>query len=78
VVPAYANASGKSGVASYDDSLTDSIIVRFKRGSPRNYVYTVASCGRATVDKLKRFARAGWGLNRYITARVRNGYAQKW
>jgi hypothetical protein len=77
-MPAYANLSGRSGVASYDDSLADSIIVRFKRGSPRNYVYTTASCGRATVDHLKRLARAGVGLNRYITKSVKFGYASKW
>jgi len=78
-VPAYANASGRSNVVSYDDSLADSIVVRFRRGKgPSNYVYTVASAGRAGVDELKRLAAAGLGLNRTITKRYKYAYARKW
>lgn len=74
----YANNSGRSGVLAYDDGQPDAITVVFKAGRWRTYVYTVASCGRQTVETLKRLARAGSGLNSFITTHVGTAYARKW
>ena len=60
----YANKGGDSGVASYESS-EDSLTVYFTSGAV--YLYTVDSCGEFTLDLLKRLARAGRGLNSWLT-----------
>jgi hypothetical protein len=62
----YANAGGDSGVARYELG-EDYIDVEFTTGAV--YRYSVRSAGKANVEKLKKFALAGIGLNSYI-ARV--------
>lgn len=76
-MPAYANLSGKSGVIAYDDSSPDEILVTFRTGRYRHYLYTAASCGTAAVNVLRSRARAGKGLNSYISSHVRTGYASR-
>ena len=76
-MPAYANLSGKSGVIAYDDSTPDEILVTFRTGRYRHYLYTAASCGLAAVNVLRSRARAGKGLNEFITRHIKGGYASR-
>jgi hypothetical protein len=73
-VPQYANASGKSNVASYEEG-EGWIAVTFKDGS--TYTYTDEATGAGVVDVMKRLAASGFGLNGYITRHVRKNYASK-
>lgn len=59
----YANSGGDSGVAEYELGV-DYIDVKFTTGAI--YRYSVRSAGKANVEKLKKFALAGIGLNSYI------------
>lgn len=74
-MPAYANLSGKSGVRAYQLG-TGYILVSFKDGS--NYRYSYQATGRGMVDEMANRARAGFGLNRYITRVVKGAYESKW
>ena len=74
-MPAYANLSGKSGVKAYQLG-PGYIVVSFKDGS--NYRYDYPTTGQARVDEMSNRARAGFGLNRYISRVVKTAYASKW
>jgi hypothetical protein len=73
-VPAYGNLSGKSGVRSYVMG-AGFIEVTFRDGSTYRYSYPVT--GRSRVDEMQNRARAGYGLNRYITKSVGSAYEWK-
>lgn len=73
-MPAYANLSGRSGVASYVEDW-DAITVTFTTGAV--YRYTYASAGEANVEQAKELARVGKGLNAFIMRRMRKLYASK-
>lgn len=73
-MPAYTNKSGKSNVASYEFG-DDWIAVTFGDGS--TYTYTVASAGITHINVMITLAQAGFGLNSYITRKVRKLYAKK-
>ncbi len=70
----YVNLSGSSGVVAYQMH-EDSILVQFS--DRMKYLYTNASAGILNVAEMKRRARAGRGLSRYISARCRSLYAWK-
>ena len=70
----YANLSGKSNVASYQEDW-DAINVTFKDGS--TYRYTYASAGEGIVEEMKNLARVGKGLNSFINRRAKYLYAYK-
>ncbi len=70
----YRNLGGDSGVAAYEIG-PGSITVQFKDGAV--YLYTNQSAGAASIAEMQRLARAGQGLNSYISRVVRKGYAQK-
>ncbi|KPY56750.1 Uncharacterized protein ALO94_04145 [Pseudomonas syringae pv. spinaceae] len=70
----YGNLGGNSNVARYEIS-ADSIIVEFGDGS--QYLYDGTRPGQESVADLQRFARAGQGLNSYISRVVRKNYARK-
>ena len=70
----YANAGGDSGVVAYEVG-DDSIAVQFKGGA--EYLYNYASTGQANVEQMKKLARAGQGLNSYISRVVKKAYARK-
>ena len=72
----YKNLSGQSGVEAFDIA-DDSIIVWFKAGHTRTYLYTYASAGRQAIERMKELALAGNGLNSYIGLHVKDGYARK-
>jgi hypothetical protein len=75
IVKRYANLSGNSGVVAYDVG-RDSITVEFATGHV--YLYTNESAGPANVETMKRLALQGRGLSAFISAVVKDGYAERW
>jgi hypothetical protein len=70
----YTDVGGDSGVAGYEIG-SDSIKVQFKDGSV--YLYTHASAGGGSIERMKELAAQGDGLNSYINKFVRTRYAAK-
>jgi len=73
----YKNLDGDSGIESYKIS-DDSVIVRFRSGKDRNYLFTNQTPGAVMVEKIKVLAAQGRGLNSYIKTIVKNQYERKW
>ncbi|HEY1065188.1 MAG TPA: DUF4177 domain-containing protein, partial [Pirellulales bacterium] len=73
-MPAYENAGGESGIASYEAG-PGHIRVTFKDGW--SYLYTDLSTGRDAVEEMKARAAAGRGLNTYISQHVGGRYATR-
>lgn len=73
----YKNISGKSGIHSYEIGL-DYIIITFKSGIHRTYIYTYESAGPKSVEAMKSMAEKGIGLNSFITKCVSKKYAHKY
>lgn len=73
----YKNLGGDSGVESFDIA-ADSIHVRFKSGSQRNYLYNSTKPGIVIVDKMKKLAAQGHGLNSFISSAVKANFSKKW
>ena len=70
----YRNRGGDSGIVTYEIG-PDSITVKFSDRSV--YLYTYQSAGRANIERMKRLAIAGEGLNSFINRCVRKDYASK-
>lgn len=70
----YQNRGGDSGVVSFEIS-DDSILVQFRDNS--QYLYNSIRPGQSSVDRMKALARAGQGLNSYISRTVRKNFYQK-
>ena len=70
----YKNRGGDSGVISFEIS-DDSITVQFRDKSL--YLYNYIKPGQAVVEHMKALARAGKGLNSYISRTVRKNFYQK-
>lgn len=70
----YQNLGGDSGVAAYELG-DDFIKVQFRTG--RVYLYNYQSAGSAAIEHMKELARAGRGLNSYISRFVKNQYAAR-
>lgn len=68
----YRNSGGNSGVSPYEIG-TDYIKVRFS-GNFKTYTYSYRKAGSMHVETMKRLARSGSGLNRYINRNVKNLY----
>ncbi len=73
-MPRYANLGGDSGVRWYEIG-QGSIEVAFRDGGV--YVYTNASAGSYSIERMQLLARAGQGLNAFINTDVKKGYASK-
>lgn len=73
----YRNLGGNSNVVSYEVT-EDSILVVFKSGTYRNYLYDANRPGKMVVERMKALASQGRGLNSYISSVVKEGYARKW
>lgn len=73
----YKNLSGRSNVDSFDVG-DEYIIVRFKSGCERNYLYTYLSAGRVAVETMKRLAVDGIGLGRMLATKPYHAHAKKW
>lgn len=72
----YLNISGKSNIESYEIG-NDYIIVQFKTGKERIYKYNYEKPGQAVVEQMKDLARAGCGLNSYISKYVKSNFYSK-
>jgi len=70
----YKNLGGDSGVIAFEIA-EGSITVEFKDGSA--YLYTNQSAGSGNIAEMQRLARAGQGLNSFISRVVKKGYASK-
>jgi hypothetical protein len=70
----YSNRGGDSGIVAYEYNAT-SIRVRFSDHAV--YEYTAASAGQSKIDKMKRLADAGEGLNSFINRNVKFQYSRK-
>ena len=70
----YSNRGGDSNVAAYEIEQS-SIKVQFRDGSI--YLYTSQSAGVANLEHMKQLAKAGQGLNSFISRVVKKAYASK-
>ena len=73
----YKNYSGKSNIDSFEIN-PDSILVVFKSGQERHYLYTYRNPGEYHVEKMKELALAGQELNSYISRIVKSNFEEKW
>lgn len=73
----YMNYGGDSNIDMFEIG-SDQIIVVFKSGKERNYLYNYSIPGKYHVEKMKELAEAGQGLNSYINNEIRTKYADKW
>jgi hypothetical protein len=73
-VERYRNLSGNAGVAAWESG-PDFIRVRFVEGSV--YLYTAASAGADTIERMQQLARAGVGLTTFISTTVRDAYEER-
>jgi hypothetical protein len=74
IMEKYQNKDGDSGVSAYENGY-DYIIVEFEDGS--RYLYNWESAGGNNIDRMKRMALDGKGLNRFIAMEMKNRYAVK-
>jgi len=72
----YMNLNGNSGIVTFEIG-PDFIVVQFEKGAQRTYKYDYANTGQDHVEKMKRLARQGYGLNSYINLHVAKAYASK-
>jgi hypothetical protein len=72
----YANLGGDSNVVRFEIG-SDYITVEFASGTETFYKYTYASAGQTVVEEMKELARAGQGLNGYISTN-KPAYESKW
>ena len=70
----YKNLEGHSGVSAYETG-PDSIIVEFNHDA--KYLYTYASAGKKTVERMKKLAISGKGLSTYISQSVKDRFEKK-
>ena len=70
----YNDIDNDSGVNSFEIGV-DYIDVTFKDGSI--YRYTHASAGKDNIERMKKLAESGDGLNAFINSNVRKKYARK-
>lgn len=70
----YKDITGLSGVTAYEFG-EDSITVEFNHDAV--YLYTYASTGKRTIEKMKRLANAGKGLSTYISQVVKDKFETK-
>lgn len=68
----YRNATGRSGVSSYETG-ADYITVKFY-GTFRSYTYSYKRAGKIHVENMKRLAQHGSGVNSYINQYVKYKY----
>ena len=66
--------NGESGILAYECG-RDFVRIQFADG--RIYLYTYGSTGVFNVEKMKRLARCGKGLNTFINRMVRENYLER-
>ncbi len=70
----YRNKGKDSGISGYEIK-DDSIIVQFSTSI--KYLYTYSSTGASNIEKMKKLALKGEGLNSFIMKYTRTAYASK-
>lgn len=70
----YKNLNGHSGITRYNIT-PKSITVEFNHDTV--YRYTYSSAGRLIIEKMKKLAILGKGLNTYISRTVREKFDKK-
>ena len=70
----YSNRDGDSGISAYEIK-DDGIIVQFSSGV--KYLYNYASAGSINIEKMKKLALVGKGLNSFIMKNARTSYASR-
>lgn len=70
----YLNLGGNSGVFAYEIE-ANQIKVQFTDSSV--YLYTTSSTSSYNILQMQQLARAGRGLNSFISTKVKKGYASK-
>ena len=68
----YRNSGGDSGISAYEIGV-DYIRVKFS-STFRVYTYSYRKAGPTHVEKMKRLAKKGSGLNSYINRHVKYRY----
>lgn len=68
----YIDKDGDSGVESFEIHETF-ITIKFK-GTTRTYTYSYQSAGQSHIEKMKRLAVSGDGLNAYINNYVKSKF----
>ena len=69
----YGNLHGNSGIAAYEEE-AKSIRIQFTSGSI--YLYTYESAGKDDIEEIKKLAKEGEGLTRFIND-FRPDYARR-
>jgi len=70
----YKNRGGNSGVVSFEIT-AESITIQFRDNS--QYLYNTIRPGLTAVNRMKELARAGLGLNSYISRSIRKNFYKK-
>lgn len=70
----YKNIEGSSGVTAYEAG-DDHIKVEFNNSAI--YLYTYASAGKRSIEKMKKLAADGKGLSTYISQAVKEKYEKQ-
>jgi len=70
----YQSPNNSSSIATYKYG-SDWICVKFRKSSV--YEYTYISAGKSNVEKMKKLADSGNGLNTFINKNVRKRYSKK-
>ena len=70
----YKNTGGDSGISGYE-IFEHKIDVHFNTGDI--YTYSYSSAGQIHIEKMKKLAEKGTGLNSYIMNNVRFNYESK-
>ena len=73
----YKNLSGKSNVEAFKIG-DKSIIVKFKSGRERYYLYTYSATGQDAVETMKKLALKGIGLGRMLATKPYHAHERKW
>jgi hypothetical protein len=68
----YRNIDGDSGVSHYQ--IEDTSIIVWFSGTARSYTFSYRKAGQTHVEKMKKLAVSGDGLNSYINRNVKKLY----
>lgn len=69
----YLNINNDSGIEAYEINV-DRISVKFKDSSV--YVYSYQSAGKENIERMKKLAQSGDGLNSFINLNVKYKYVR--
>jgi len=70
----YKDINGDSGIRGYE--IKDTSITVWFKGTSKSYTYSYQSAGSANVEKMKKLAASGNGLNAFINQHVKFKYVR--